>query len=67
MHLKNYYPKKSYRPFSKISFFRDFWRDYDNLNVAVDPNVSEKMSELIKHKLQLMSETRTETRGFLFA
>ena len=37
MHLKITTPKKSYRPFSKT---RDFWRDYDNLNVATDPYVS---------------------------
>ena len=48
-------------------YFRDFGRDYDNLNVAINPKVSYKMSKLIKHKLQLMSETRKRKHGVLFA
>ena len=28
-------------------FFRDLQSDYETLNVAIDPNVSWKMSELI--------------------
>ena len=40
MHLKITIQKMSYRPFSKIRFFRDIWRDYDNTNVGSDPNVS---------------------------
>ena len=34
MHLKFTAQKESSPP------FHDFWRDYDNLNVAIDPNVS---------------------------
>ena len=39
MHLKITTQNKL-SPFFKIRFFRDFWWDYDNLSVAIDPNVS---------------------------
>ena len=39
MHLKITPHKRVIAPFPKYGF-RDFWRDYDNLNVAIDPDVS---------------------------
>ena len=39
MHLKITIHKEL-SPLFQNSGFRDFWGDYDNLNVAVDPNVS---------------------------
>ena len=39
MHLK-ITTQKELSPFFRNTGFRDFWRDYDNLYVAIDPNVS---------------------------
>ena len=33
-------PKRELLPFFQNTVCRDFWQDYDNLNVAIDPNVS---------------------------
>ena len=32
--------KRVIAPFFQKTVFHDFWRDYANLNVAIDPNVS---------------------------
>ena len=39
MHLK-ITTQKALSPLFQITVFRDFWRDYGNLNVAIDSNVS---------------------------
>ena len=39
MHLKITTAKRVIAPFSKYGF-RDFHRDYETLNAAIDPNVS---------------------------
>ena len=40
MHLKITTQKTELSPLFQNTVFRDFWRVYDNLNVAIDPNVS---------------------------
>ena len=39
MHLK-ITTQKELSPLFQNTVFRDFWQDYDNLNVPIDPNVS---------------------------
>ena len=40
--------KRDLSPLFQDTGFRDFYLDYGTLNVAVDPNVSSRVSELIK-------------------
>ena len=47
MHLKIATPKSVIASLSKYGF-RNFQRDYETLDVAIDPNISWNMSELIK-------------------
>ena len=39
MHLK-ITTQKELLPHFQNMFFCDFWQDYDNLNVTIDPNLS---------------------------